>query len=114
MTHSNERRPAVTHEATESLDGLTPSISPNADQWQRLASHVDGAFVVLVETSHGRYRRRVWLTIAPAERAAQKARDAGHNAVVMLAELKPLYEVVGAVPDVAMLGRVVVASGGVR
>lgn len=70
----------------------------SADDWAELAAQVNGAFVCLVETSHGRYRRRAWMTLAPAERAARKAQDAGHNAVVILAELTPLYRVDGGGP----------------
>ena len=88
-------------------DNILPS---HADEWARLAAAVNGAFVVLVETSHGNYRRRVWLTLAAAERAAIKAQDAGHNAVVVLAELRPLYRVEGRAPKQPTLGRSVDAA----
>jgi len=80
--------------AIKSKASLPPSVASSED-WAALAAQVDGAFVVLVQTSHGRYRRRVWLTLAPAERAARKATEAGHNAVVILAERKPVYRVDG-------------------
>lgn len=73
-------------EAVQAFDGATPIIPSHTDEWEQLAAHVDGAFVVLVETAYGRYRRRVWFTLAAAERAAEKARDAGHDSVVVLAE----------------------------
>ena len=88
------------------------SLPSRTDEWARLAAAVNGAFVVLVETSHGKYRRRVWLTLAAAERAVIKAQDAGHNAVVVLAELKPLYRVEGAAPKQPSLGRIVDAAHG--
>lgn len=102
-------RPADTHEAVQAFPGAAPIVSPPADDWEDLAAHVNGAFVVVVETPHGTYRRRVWLTLAPAERAARAAQDAGHNAVVLLAELRPLYRVEGSKPD---LGRIVTVSKG--
>lgn len=98
--------------SSKSLAGDALSLPSFVVDWQRLAAQVDGAFVVLVETSHGKYRRRVWLTLAAAERAAIKAQDAGHNAVVMLAELKPLYRVEGAAPTQPSLGHVVDAATG--
>ncbi|MEO7980340.1 MAG: hypothetical protein ABI807_05560 [Sporichthyaceae bacterium] len=53
-------------------------------------AHVDGALVVVVCTSAGRYRRRVFLTLASAERSAERAREAGHEASVVLARLVPV------------------------
>ena len=60
-----------------------------------LAEHLDGTFVVVVQTSGGRYRRRCFLTAASAERAAANATATGHNAQVYLAELKPLWRLEG-------------------
>jgi hypothetical protein len=58
-----------------------------------LARVLDGAFVVVVKTTGGRYRRRCFLSVAAAERAAARAVEAGHNATIVLAELRPLYRV---------------------
>ena len=60
-----------------------------------LAVHVDGAFVVVVALTEGRWRRRCYLTAASAERAARKALDRGETATVYLAELKPLWKLAG-------------------
>lgn len=60
-----------------------------------LAAAVDGAFVVVVEVTGGKYKRRCFLTAASAERAAARATDRGENATVYLAELKPLWKVRG-------------------
>ena len=60
-----------------------------------IADHVDGAFVLVVHVTEGRYRRRCFLTAAAAERAARNALDRGENATVYLAELKPLWKMVG-------------------
>ena len=110
MQHKKEERPAKALPVNSTAIKYGSSLPSTADDWQKLAAHVNGAFVVLVETSHGNYRRRVWLTLAAAERAAIKAQDAGHNAVVVLAELRPLYRVEGAAPKQATLGRIVDAA----
>jgi len=65
------------------------------DPRDELAKVLDGAFVVVVKATGGRYRRRCFLTAAPAEKAALKATQAGHNAEVFLAQLKPLFRLVG-------------------
>ncbi|TDO52617.1 hypothetical protein EV643_102456 [Kribbella sp. VKM Ac-2527] len=62
-----------------------------------VAAAVDGAFVVVVETTGGKYRRRCFLTAASAERAAGRATERGENATVYLAELKPLWKLRGGV-----------------
>ena len=72
----------------------TPSLIP-ADPLDELAAHVDGTFVVVVKLSGGRYRRRAFLTVAAAERAARNAQAVGHRAEVFLAELKPLWRLTG-------------------
>jgi hypothetical protein len=71
-------------------DGGNPSLAP-ADPLDELAQHVDGSFVLVVKVTGSRYRRRCFLSAAAAERAAHNALEAGHNAEVYLAELKPLW-----------------------
>ncbi len=63
-----------------------------------LAQHVNGAFVVVVETTGGKYRRRCFLTAASAERSSANALAKGYNATVYLAELKPLWRLACGVP----------------
>lgn len=60
-----------------------------------IAHHVDGAFVVVVETTDSKIRRRCFLTAASAERAAGRATDRGESATVYLAELRPLWKIRG-------------------
>ena len=60
-----------------------------------IAEHIDGAFVVVVKVTGGRYRRRCFLTAASAERAARNALDAGYDAQIYLAQLKPLWKLTG-------------------
>lgn len=61
------------------------------------AARVSGTFVVVVErTGPGSgYRRRPYLTAKAAETAARRAVERGENATVYLAELRPLWRVVG-------------------
>jgi hypothetical protein len=68
---------------------------PLADSLDDLAQHVNGAFVVVVETTGGKYRRRCFLSAASAERSATNALAKGYNAKVYLAELKPPWKLVG-------------------
>ncbi len=60
-----------------------------------IARHVGGTFVVVVEATGGKYRRRCYLTVKAAENAARRATDRGETATVYLAELKPLWKVRG-------------------
>ncbi|GAA1706499.1 hypothetical protein GCM10009831_15210 [Dietzia cercidiphylli] len=46
-------------------------------------------YAVLVETGEGRYRRRLFLTLASAERAVNRARDRGKYAHLVLVTLTP-------------------------
>ncbi len=69
----------------------------NTSDAQAAAEQCRGAFVVVVATSAGRYRRRVFLTLAASEHAAERARRAGHDAHVMLCRLDPVAVVAGQV-----------------
>ncbi|MDZ4234794.1 MAG: hypothetical protein U1C73_13795 [Dietzia sp.] len=46
-------------------------------------------YAVLVETGAGRYRRRLFLTLASAERAVERARDRGQYSWLVLVTLTP-------------------------
>lgn len=46
-------------------------------------------YAVLVETGEGRYRRRLFLTLASAERAVNRARERGRYAHLVLVTLTP-------------------------
>ncbi len=59
------------------------------------ADHINGTFVVLVVMPTGHHRRRCFLTVKAAQRAAEKARARGQAATVTLCELKPLFHVGG-------------------
>jgi len=78
------------------VSSTTPSLPlTEVDALDALAHALDGTFVVVVEHPGARYRRRAYLTVASAERSAANARAKGHNVVVYLAELKPLWRLVG-------------------
>ena len=81
---------------TPTIATANPSlVTLDADSLDEVAAQVDGTFVLVVRVTGGRYRRRCFLTAASAERAARNAQDAGHNATVFLAELKPLWKLIG-------------------
>lgn len=45
---------------------------------------------VLVESAHGKYRRRLYLSLSAAEKAVQRARDNGKYAALVLAVVSPV------------------------
>jgi hypothetical protein len=89
---TQEVRPGVGTEADEDHGQAIASSVPAAD---RLAQYVQGAFVVVVQVGEDRLRRRVFLNLPSAQRAAERARDRGHTAVVALARL----DVVGVIEN---------------
>ena len=114
MPPNNQSRPGA-GAAGQHMDGvlkgsLPPStdqqpdrnqarLLPLADSLDSLAHHVDGAFVLVVRVTGGRYRRRCFLSAASAEKAARNALEAGHNATVFFAELKPLWKLKSVAAD---------------
>jgi len=75
--------------------GDEPSLLHSVDPRDGVARHVGGTFVVVVEATGGKYRRRCYLTVKAAENAARRATDRGETATVYLAELRPLWKVRG-------------------
>jgi hypothetical protein len=91
----NDRsRPGEGGSETTTNDGVKAILSPVAPL-DEIAHHVDGTFVLVVKVTGGKYRRRCFLSSASAEKAARNALEAGHNATVYLAELKPLWKLAG-------------------
>lgn len=96
MSPPRESRPAVNRAALADQPGGLSPILP-LDPRDEVARHVDGTFVVLVRTPTGHGgRRRCFLTVKAAEDAARKAIARGDSAVIVLAELRPLYRVIPA------------------
>lgn len=87
---------AVQGRGVHTIDGYQTACSdPHLTALDDIARHVDGSFVVVVEVTAGRYRRRCFLTVKAAQAAARRATDRGETATVYLAELKPLWKVRG-------------------
>lgn len=70
--------------------GTKTSLPAPADYYTEATAHVIGAFVAVVETSHGTPRRRVFLTLKAAEATVLRARMAGHRASVVLCNVIPV------------------------
>ncbi|WP_369055945.1 hypothetical protein [Kineococcus terrestris] len=99
--HAEAAAPATGAAATKSsrhqAADLT-SIAPGTDAGQDTPAdestvHVRDALVLVVLTGDGRCRRTTYLTVAGAERAAERARDRGHRADVVLCHLVPVQVV---------------------
>lgn len=54
------------------------------------AGVVEGAYVVVVRVDEGRYRRRTYMSLFSAEKAAGRARARGQGAEVALCRLAPV------------------------
>lgn len=85
MTEEKEIRP---RQATEADPKELSSILPVATDSTMIARA--DALVALVQDKRGRYRRRVFLTLASAERAVAQARARGVDAQVVLVKLTPI------------------------
>lgn len=60
------------------------------DQAKVRALEAAAGYAVLVETGEGKYRRRLFLTLASAERAVDRARDRGKFAELVLVRVVPV------------------------
>lgn len=83
----------TTHEKAGPTPETGPHNNPAADDHSTPTdAHlfaVASGYAVLVETGEGRYRRRLFLTLASAERAVNRARDRGKYAYMVLVTLHP-------------------------
>lgn len=97
---ARESRPSETTEAASSNEKIiaanddTLSI-PDKAELDAILEHIAGALVLVVEVAEDRYRRRVYLSAAAAERAAHRAVDQGHEASVYVAQLRPVHRING-------------------
>lgn len=85
MSMDKEIRPAGNGTDQEETDGLFPSIL--AAESDKFAEYAQGVYVVVVETSDDRMRRRVYLNLPSAQKAVQRAQERGHEARLYLARL---------------------------
>ncbi|MET3718319.1 hypothetical protein [Arthrobacter sp. UYEF21] len=87
MIHAQESRPG--HESKAAVNLATNSITADTDKTTATAL-VTGVHVVVVETPAGKFRRRVYLSLDNAQKAADRASMAGHPACVILCQLMPV------------------------
>ena len=81
---ANENAPA-SNEGASNNHQADPDSTPRHDSVLAAAA----GYAVLVETGEGRYRRRLFLTLASAERAVERARERGKWAYLVLVTLTP-------------------------
>ncbi len=86
MTTANEIRPGRRTEADQSV--LANDLSLAAGD--RLCAILDGVLVTVVQDERGHARRKIYLSLAAAQHAVERARDRGHEAQVVLCQLQPL------------------------
>lgn len=90
MTHPRESRPVAEAGRPEISCEDSPILPANADSFTGAAIHVAGALVVVADTGHGTHRRRVFLTVKSAQRAADRAIASGYDAEIVLCRLVPV------------------------
>lgn len=96
MRHERRPRGGEDGAPTASTPGGEVSHESTPDDlWQDVADVIGGAFVVVVTVPGGLARRRVYLTVKSAERAAERAAGRGQVAHVALCRLSPVSLVVG-------------------
>lgn len=93
MTSMNEQRPPAVIPEGINVQAADLSNSLSECAAERLRDDLDGVLVLIVYRADGGVRRRVVLTVAAAQRAADRAEAAGHRARIVLARLKPVSEV---------------------
>ena len=72
----------------------TASLPSQAISGSAAAAHVRDRFCVVVEPSPGHFRTRIFMTLAAAEKAAERAVAGGHDVTVILSRIDPVSVVV--------------------
>lgn len=85
--------PAPT-DAAQSLAAAKPLDASQCRGFDPSAAVAD-VWVLVVQPEDGRYRRRVFLSVGPAWRAARRAADRGQPAEVVLCRLDPILRTGG-------------------
>lgn len=88
MSRTRESRPAGNQAAETFSGGTGTSLAAAANK--AAAALVTGVHVVVVETTGGLYRRRVYFNLPSAQRAADRAIMGGHSAHIILCKLIPV------------------------
>ena len=89
MTQKRKSRPGTNRTAKIS-SGDDNSLPAPAAYFTDAAIYVAGAYVAVVHTAHEKRHRRVFLTLSSAQRAVDRAIEAGHDAEVVLCRLVPV------------------------
>lgn len=91
MKREGKSRPAGNPSGFQKVP--TPAASLSVDAANEVARVLDGVLVVVVVLPNQKIRRRVFLTLASAQRHADRARENGNHVRVILAQLAPISEV---------------------
>lgn len=94
MTRTRQSGPSL---ATGTASNVCNTSTPILTELDAETTALARGLVVIVKTPAGHYRRRVFLSLAAAQRAAEAAANRGQVATVVLAELVPVYRVLEAV-----------------
>lgn len=89
MKQVRESRPGNGTRTAEISSGDKPSLPASAVNVSAIGL-VSGVHVIVVETPAGKYRRRVFLSLDSAQKAADRAIMAGHPAQLILCQLMPV------------------------
>lgn len=84
---ARESRPAGAASETAGRLSEDHATAPEPLSAVDAAGVVDGVLVAVVRLDSGRYRRRVFLSLASAQRSVERARARGQAAEVVLAQL---------------------------
>ncbi len=87
MTTAKRIRPGT---ATEADEDHGQAISTQDTPGDRLAAMLSGVYVVVLTIDEDHARRRCYFNLPSAQRAADKAEQAGHVADIVLCSLDPV------------------------
>lgn len=87
MTDTQKAGP---HHETGPYEKAATEPNSTLDGTQGRALNAVCGYALAVETGNGRYRRRLFLTLAAAENAVERARDRGQYAEIILVRLVPV------------------------
>lgn len=94
MRPEQRSRPGGTTEAATQTSGddVKASLPPvTVKDWERAAAAVNGMYIAVVYVTDDKVRRYPCATLATAQRRVDRAVERGHEASVVLAELRPVH-----------------------
>lgn len=89
----NKGRPGEKAAPAENI-GCDYSLRSSPASGTTAVGHVRDRFCVVVEPSAGHFRTRIFMTLAAAEKAAERAIAGGHEVTVILSRIDPVSVVV--------------------